>query len=64
VRTSAGIRTLSVGVLVAFSVAVTAADWYPSQWGKDDTLGAANLITDGSVAGGLRLVRRGEGCEL
>jgi len=36
-----------------------AADWYPSRWGKDDTLGAVILITDDSVANAARLVPGG-----
>jgi len=49
-------------VLLALLItgAVPAADWYPSRWGKDDTLGAVNLITDDSVAAAARLVRSGK----
>ncbi|MCP5199869.1 MAG: cyclase family protein [Gammaproteobacteria bacterium] len=37
-----------------------ADDWYPSRWGKDDTLGAVNLITADSVAAAARLVKTGK----
>lgn len=54
------IRNLAFGVVAACSGPLAAADWYPSQWGKDDTLGAVNLITDESVAAAARLVKSGK----
>ena len=39
---------------------VMAADWYPSKWGKDDTLGQVNMITDSSVLAAAQLVKTGK----
>ena len=36
------------------------ADWYPSKWGKDDTLGAVNEITADSIVAAAKLVKTGK----
>lgn len=40
--------------------AAPAEDWFPSRWGKDDTLGAVNHITDSSVLAAAKLVKTGK----
>ena len=37
-----------------------AEDWYPSKWGKDDTLGAVNEITSASILAAAKLVKIGK----
>ena len=37
-----------------------AQDWYPSKWGKDDTLGAVNEITSASILAAAKLVKTGK----
>ncbi|MEX2482112.1 MAG: cyclase family protein [Gammaproteobacteria bacterium] len=54
------IRSLSLAGLLLSGNAVAAADWYPSEWGPDDTLGAVNLITEQSVAAAAGLVKQGK----
>jgi len=55
----AGLRALLFGAL-ALAGTAHADDWYPSRWGRDDTLGAVNHITDASVAAAAKLVRSGK----
>jgi kynurenine formamidase len=50
---------LILGISICFSVAF-AADWYPSKWGKDDEIGAANLITPESVLEAAKLIKTGK----
>ena len=37
-----------------------AEDWYPSKWGKDDTLGAVNEITSASILAASKLIKTGK----
>jgi kynurenine formamidase len=36
------------------------AEWYPSRWGKNDELGAMNLLTAEKIASAVKLVKRGK----
>lgn len=59
-------RAFSSLLTLAFSLACmdggpsNAADWYPSKWGKDDTLGSVNLISPESIVSAARLVKTGK----
>ena len=59
-------RSLALVFGVAFSLtcmdsgSVGAEDWHPSKWGKDDTLGAVNWITPGSIVAAASLVKTGK----
>ena len=46
--------------LFSAAVASVAEDWYPSKWGKDDTLGAVNEITPASILAASKLVKTGK----
>ncbi|MGE0483951.1 MAG: cyclase family protein [Gammaproteobacteria bacterium] len=50
----------AIAACAANHIASAADDWYPSRWGKDDTLGAVNLISDESVAAAAKLVKSGK----
>lgn len=39
-------------------------NWYPSRWGKDDVIGAMNLLTPDVRLGALSLIRKGVSYEL
>src|SRR5215475_3927735 len=39
--------------------AAAIAPWWPSKWGKDDQIGAANLVTPAKILDALRLVKTG-----
>jgi kynurenine formamidase len=43
-----------------FTGVAHAEDWYPSKWGKDDTIGAANLVTPERVLAATKLVTTGK----
>ena len=43
-----------------WSMTASAEDWHTSKWGKDDTLGAVNLITSDSVLAATKLVKTGK----
>lgn len=45
---------------VVLGATVAAADWPVSKWGRDDTLGAVNAITDASVLAAARLIKTGK----
>lgn len=62
IKNSIFIRVLFSLMLVAtaYPSVVTADDWYPSKWGKDDTLGAVNEITPDSIVKAARLVKKGK----
>jgi kynurenine formamidase len=53
-----------IAVAAAASLAVAglaqAEDWYPSKWGKDDTLGSVNEISDASVLAAAKLIKTGK----
>ena len=56
------IRVLFSLMLVAsvFPGRLFAEDWYPSKWGKDDTLGSVNEIDADSIVKAARLVKSGK----
>ncbi|HEY5681835.1 MAG TPA: hypothetical protein VIS55_17315, partial [Pseudomonadales bacterium] len=47
-------------LLLAFVPAANAADWYPSRYGADDTLGAINNLSPEKVVQAARLVTEGK----
>ncbi|MFP6782489.1 MAG: cyclase family protein [Gammaproteobacteria bacterium] len=49
---------LCVGLFV--SVQVFADPWYPSKWGKDDTLGSVNEITPEHIVNAAKLIKTGK----
>ena len=51
---------LAAAVLSAGVLPASAQDWYPSKWGADDEIGAANLITPDSVLAASKLVTTGK----
>ena len=60
-------RVLFSLMLVALSVSAgvyanesSTDDWYPSKWGKDDTLGSVNEITTDSIVTAAKLVKIGK----
>ncbi len=54
-------RRIAVATMLAATAhGAVAADWYPSQFGPDDELGAANLLTPGLVRQAVGLVRTGK----
>ena len=54
-------RALGAGTLLVVAMHTTAADdWYPSKWGKDDTLGSVNEITPESIVAAAKLVKTGK----
>ena len=46
--------------LLTLSTSLPAEDWYPSKWGKDDTIGAANLVTPERILAATKLVKTGK----
>ncbi len=50
---------LILGISFSFSGAF-AADWYPSKWGKDDEIGAANLLSPALVLKAAKLITTGK----
>ena len=51
----------AVAVLIAFGAGTAlAADCKPSKWGKDDEIGAANLVTPARVLEAIKLVKQGK----
>ena len=51
-------------ILSAGMVAAQQADWYPSRWGAEDVLGAANRLTEAKVLEAKNLMRSGQVYEL
>jgi kynurenine formamidase len=51
---------LAAAVLSASVVSASAQDWFPSKWGAEDEIGAANLITPESVLAASKLVTTGK----
>ena len=47
-------------VALSFFESAAAEDWYPSKWGKDDTLGAVNKITPAGIVAAAKLVKTGK----
>lgn len=55
------IRTLiAAAVLVAGSAAHAQSNWYPSKWGPNDELGAANYLTPALALNAAKLVKTGK----
>jgi kynurenine formamidase len=55
------VRVLLSGVVIAAAEnAVAQEDWYPSRFGADDTLGAANLMSPEKVRDAVKLVKTGK----
>lgn len=55
------IRTLIAALALAAAGAATAqSNWYPSKWGPNDELGAANYLTPAVAAAAARLVTTGK----
>ena len=52
--------TTAMAMLVAASLVVAQATWYPSRWGADDQRGAANRITAAKVLEAKNLITRGQ----
>jgi len=50
---------LIFGISICFSGAL-AADWYPSKWGQDDEIGAANLLSPVLVLKAAKLITTGK----
>ena len=46
--------------LLTLATSLHAEDWYPSKWGKDDTIGAANLVTPERILAATKLVKTGK----
>jgi kynurenine formamidase len=59
-RSSTAIASAFFISFAAANWAVAADNWYPSKWGKDDTLGAVNEITADSVLAAAKLVKTGK----
>lgn len=56
-----GVSAKLACVCVLLSTAsVAAQDWYPSQWGADDEIGAANRVTPESVLEAAKLIKTGK----
>ena len=53
-------RTVLAGGLALAATAAMATDCKPSKWGKDDQIGAANLVTPDSVLAASKLIKKGE----
>lgn len=53
-------RMVAIALVGTLSVSVQAEDWYPSKWGKEDTLGAVNEITAESIVAAAKLVKAGK----
>ncbi|MCB1685500.1 MAG: cyclase family protein [Pseudomonadales bacterium] len=53
-------RTVVLLLTLLCASATWAADWYPSRYGADDTLGAINNLSPGAVVDAVRLVRTGK----
>lgn len=53
-------RILIATALFTLLSNVNAEDWYPSQWGSDDTIGAANLVTPDRILAATKLVKTGK----
>ncbi len=51
---------VGVATVLALSTVSAAEDWYPSKWGKDDTLGAVNEISPELIVKAAKLVKTGK----
>jgi len=51
---------VAAGLILGFAGTALAEECTPSQWGADDQIGAANLITPESVLAATELVKKGE----
>lgn len=53
-------RTITLALLAGLATAAWGEDCKPSQWGAEDEIGAANLITPASVLAAAKLVKTGQ----
>lgn len=55
-------RTLCLTFVLVFGTAMDtyAEDWHTSKWGKDDTIGSANLVTPERILAATKLVKTGK----
>lgn len=51
---------VALSALLLGAGSAAADDWYPSQWGPDDEIGAANRITPASVLEAAKLIKTGK----
>ncbi|MDA0823756.1 MAG: cyclase family protein [Proteobacteria bacterium] len=51
---------LCLALMLAVVSQVGAEDWHTSKWGKDDTIGAANLVTPERILAATKLVKTGK----
>ena len=51
---------LSITLALFWTMTANAEDWHTSKWGKDDTLGALNLVTSDSILAASKLVKTGK----
>ena len=54
------LSTLFAGLMLVATNVGAADDWYPSKWGKDDTLGGVNEITEDSILAAAKLIKTGK----
>jgi kynurenine formamidase len=59
-RGVARVLAVAVGVLAVAGEAAAQASWYPSKYGKDDTLGALNNLSPAGVLAAVKLVKTGK----
>ena len=49
-----------LNLIVLSGAAAAQADWYPSKYGADDTIGAANNLSEAGVVNAAGLVKLGK----
>lgn len=54
------LRVSLLALVICFSTASFAEDWYPSKWGADDTLGSVNEITPEIILEAVKTVKEGK----
>ncbi len=59
-KTMTQLLPLLIGLGMGTAPVQAADDWFPSKWGKDDTLGSVNEITDASILAASKLVKTGK----
>ena len=59
-KTMTQLLPLLIGLGMSTAPVQAADDWFPSKWGKDDTLGSVNEITDASILAASKLVKTGK----
>ncbi len=51
---------LSFAIALTWTMTTSAEDWHTSKWGKDDTIGAVNLVTPERILAATKLVKTGK----